>query len=183
MLFSRIASSLFLASTAYAASLRPRDVQLADDIYAIDAAVNTLIGNINNYNSGSFPTGLVSGIPILLDVVNIHLVNRKGYVDANLSPTLDSQNSITVVNSVTNSVAIDIPKSVDALKAKKSLFAEAGLTQVTIASLKLLKSDHDTFSAAIEAKLTGDAETIAQGVAGVKVIDDALADGIAYFSS
>ncbi|TID14743.1 putative cell wall galactomanno protein [Venturia nashicola] len=183
MLFSKVASSLLLAFTAYAVSIKARDVQLADDIYAIDAAVNALTENVNDYNSGSFPSGLVDGIPILLDVVNIHLVNRKGYADANLSPTLDSQDSITVVKSVTNSVAVDIPKSVDALKAKKSLFVAAGLTQIVIASLKLLKNDHDTFSAAVVAKLTADAETTAQGLAGVKIIDDALADGIAYFSS
>lgn len=79
-------------------------------------------------------------------------------------------------------MAIDIPASVKALKAKKPQFVEASLVPVVVASLKLLKDDHDTFSATVEAKLTANATVTAQGEAGVAVIDVALADGIAYFS-
>jgi len=83
---------------------------------------------------------------------------------------------------VNKSVAISIPAGIKALKAKKPRFTEAGLVPTVIASLKLLKYDHDTFSAAVLQKLTLNAEKMAEATAGVKIIDDALADGIAYFS-
>jgi hypothetical protein len=78
MLSSKLNFFLLLASSSYAAALHPRNVQLADDIYEIDAAVNVLTGNVNAYTSGTFPTGTLNDGPIFLDVINIHLVKRKG---------------------------------------------------------------------------------------------------------
>lgn len=77
-------------------------------------------------------------------------------------------------------MGIDIPNSVDVLESKKPLFQASFQDPVILAGLQLLKYDHDTFSAALMNKTTGDQ---VQGNAVVKKIDDALQNGIDFFSS
>lgn len=78
-------------------------------------------------------------------------------------------------------MGVDIPASVQVLKEKREYFSEGDLTTIVLAGLKLLKYDHDTFSAALVAKIAEDVVPRADVV--VKVIDDALQSGIDYFSS
>lgn len=154
-----------------------------NDIYAIQAGVQTLTTDTTNFNSGSFLTGLVEGTPILLDVVNIHLANRKGYLDATTATKFSNSDSVSIVNVVTDTVVVSIPDGVNVLKSKKANFQQAGQVPIVIASLELLLNDHDTFSAAVVAKLTLDAADLAEANAGIATIHNALANGIAYFES
>ncbi|GAB7352057.1 hypothetical protein MBLNU459_g2565t2 [Dothideomycetes sp. NU459] len=157
---------------------------LISDVNNIDVGVKALTANVETYNGGAFPTGLIDSTPILLDVIAIHIANRKGYADALLSPTLSASDSTAVVEFVVDTVGVDIPAGVAVLKAKKAAFEAAGLDGTVVASLTLLKSDHDSFSAALEQKLTTPDPAEAAAATGVVAkIDQALADGIAYYSS
>jgi hypothetical protein len=72
---------------------------------------------------------------------------------------------------LTPSVNISIPNATKHLEAKAEAFKEGSLTAVVIASLALLLSDHDTFSAATLAKVN-------PGVGGAKIKEgsDAVAN-------
>ena len=173
--------ALVSTSSALPSVKRSTAQDVVNDIYAIDGGVKALEAHVSSYNTGSFPTSLVNGVPILVDVVDIHVSNRKGYLDAITASTFSNADSLTIVAAVEDTVAVDIPNAVTELKSKKQNFDAAGLTAIVIASLELLKYDHDTFSAAVVQKLTLDPATLAEANAGVAVIHDALVDGISYF--
>ncbi|KAK3060222.1 hypothetical protein LTS18_009039, partial [Coniosporium uncinatum] len=86
MLSSILYPLLFLTSVTSALSINKRDTVLVSDVHAIDSGVKTLTAHVKAYTSGALPTSIINGGPIFADVVNIHLTNRKGFADANLSP-------------------------------------------------------------------------------------------------
>ncbi|CAD0015988.1 unnamed protein product [Aureobasidium pullulans] len=177
MRFQLLVSSL-LAWTAAAAPLQARDIitaqTLISDIKGIDDGVNALTASIKAYDGG-----LIKELPIGADITAIHIANRKGFLDANLRATpFNAADSTAIVEYTASSVGVDIPASVDVLKAKYDVFESQKV--VILAGLKLLKNDHDTFSAALVAKITADKE---HGVAAVAVIDDALQSAIDLYSS
>jgi hypothetical protein len=177
MRFQLLISSL-LACTAAAAPLQSRELitaaTLISDIKGIDDGVNALTASIEAYNGG-----LIGELPIGADIAAIHVANRKGYVDANLRATpFNTEDSTAIVEYTASSVGVDIPASVDVLKAKYDVFEDQKV--VILAGLKLLKNDHDTFSAALVSKITADKEN---GYAAVAVIDDALQSAIDLYSA
>lgn len=179
-------NTLLLCVTAVSAlAIDKRDpATLISDVHNIDVGVNALSADVAAYNGGSFPTGILDSSPILVDVIAIHLANRKGYADALASPVLSEADSNAVVNYTIATVGNDIPAGVQLLMSKKAVFQAVGLDGTVVDSLTLLKSDHDSFSAALSAKLTtptAEEKAAASGV--VAKIDQALAMGIAYFSS
>lgn len=176
-------ATIVTSAAGFPLSKRGTAQDVIGDINAIESGVESLTTHVSSYNSGSLATSLVNGVPILVDVVDIHVSNRKGYVDATTASTFSASDSSAIVNTVSSTVAKSIPNSVDVLKSKKPAFQQAGLTPVIIASLELLLNDHDTFSAAVLSKLTADAATLAEANAGINRIHDALEDGIAYYSS
>lgn len=110
-------------------------------------------------------------------------MNRAGYVHALAAPVLNATESETIISTVQDTVTISIPASISALEAKKADFEEAGFGATVVASLELLLSDHDSFSAAVEAKFMGSEDELAAGEAAVKTIHDAIEAGIEGFSS
>lgn len=82
---------------------------------------------------------------------------------------------------MSDTLAKHIPQSVDILESKKELFEKDQLEGTVVGSLKLLKYDHDTLSAALVEKV--DPAVLPQAKVAVEVIDDALDSGIATFSS
>jgi hypothetical protein len=169
--------TLLLFSTLAAASPVKRDPsELISDINNIDLGVKALTASIDAYQGG-----VLSGTPIVADILAIHLANRKGYLDANLASPFSTEDSDAIVKFTADTVSVDIPASVKLLESKKALFAASGLTSFVETSLQALKSDHDTFSAALESKLA--AESLPAGAVAVKVIDDALQEAIDEFSS
>lgn len=167
-----------LAWTAAAAPLGYRDLITAEtiisDIKGIDEGVNALTASLEAYNGG-----LIAELPIGADIAAIHIANRKGYVDANLRATpFDADDSTAIVQYTASSVGVDIPASVDVLKSRYDVFESQ--KDVIIAGLKLLKNDHDTFSAALISKITADKEN---GDAAVAEIDDALQSAIDLYSA
>jgi hypothetical protein len=177
MRFQLLISSI-LACTAAAAPFQPGKLitakTLISDITGIDNRVNALTKSIKAYNGG-----FVGKFPIAADIAAIHIANRKGYVDANLrGEPFDSTDSTAIVEHTASSVGHDIPASVDLLKSKYNVFKDQ--KAAILAGLKLLKNDHDTFSAALGAKLTADQ---ANGKATVAKIDDALQSAIDLYSA
>jgi hypothetical protein len=168
MRFQLLISSL-LACTAAAVPLQSRDIitagTLISDIKGIDDGVNALTASIEAYNGG-----LIGELPIGADIAAIHIANRKGYVDANLRATPFNAEDSTAI--------VEYTASVNVLKAKYDVFENQKV--VILAGLKLLKNDHDTFSAALVSKITADKEN---GYAAVAVIDDALQSAIDLYSA
>lgn len=175
-----IKSLLFLAPAVTALVAQPRDLVTAStiiqDIMNIDTGVNALTASLEAYNGSA-----IQALPIGSDILAIHLANRKGYADALLIAPQDSADSNAIIDYTFQSVGIDIPHSVDVLKSKKQDFEAAGMTDIVLGGLELLKNDHDTFSAALLNKTSPD--TTARGAVVVKIIDDALQSGIDDYSS
>lgn len=175
---------LLLASTASALAVKNRNIErslvdastIIQDIQNIDDGVNALTASLEAYNGG-----LLGATPITADIAAIHVANRKGFVDANLIAPQNTTTSNEIIDYVFKTVDIDIPNSVKVLESKKADFEAANLTEVVLAGLVLLKNDHDTFSAALLNKTAPDTE--ARGLLAVKIIDDALQNGIDDFSS
>jgi hypothetical protein len=79
---------------------------------------------------------------------------------------------------------VSIPDDIDILISKYPNFESSGLAPVVLSGLKLLINDHDTFSAAVQAKAyKEDAELTAEGVAVVAKIHDAIQRGIDVYSA
>ncbi|GME66013.1 putative cell wall galactomanno protein [Neofusicoccum parvum] len=179
---------LLAASAASAASLTKRlavtpDV-LIQDITNIHNGVLANQQASQNYAGGNLVTTLVDGAPVLLTVGAIHVANRKGFADANLSPPIGEPDTVRIFQHVVDTVGVSIPSAVRTLKAKKPQFAASGMTATVIASLKLLLNDHDTFSAALTAKsYQANATLTAQGVEVVDDIHNAIQSGIDAYSS
>lgn len=86
---------------------------------------------------------------------------------------------------LTYKVNISIPAATQHLKEKLPAFKEGLLIPVVIASLTLLLSDHDTFSAATLAKVNpgvGEAK-IKEGADGVANIHIAIQDAILFYTA
>lgn len=80
---------------------------------------------------------------------------------------------------------ISIPASAEHLKEKVKAFKAGGLIPVVIASLTLLLSDHDTFSAATLLKIdqgVGD-EEVKRGEDAVANIHNAIQDAILFYTA
>lgn len=121
---------------------------------------------------------------MLATVGAIHLANRKGFVDANLAPQFNEEDTRRIFDTVVETVGVSIPDDVQVLISKKPNFEDSGLVPVVLASLKLLINDHDTFSEAVQAKaFKGNAELNEEGQEVVDRIHDAIQNGIDVYSS
>ena len=78
-------------------------------------------------------------------------------------------------------MGVSIPESVKVLESKKPLFDEAQITSIVEAFAQLLKSDHETFSAATGTKLSAD--QLAGGLAAAEKIDVVLQEAALYFAA
>jgi len=120
----------------------------------------------------------------IVTVGAIHLANRKGFVDANLAPQFNEADTRKIFNAVVETVNVSIPDDIDILISKYPNFKESGLAPLVLSGLKLLINDHDTFSAAVQAKAyKQDAELTAEGVAAVANIHNAIQRGIDVYSA
>ena len=149
---------------------------IVDDVLSIDKGVNQLRSHVATYTGG-----LLAQTPLVGDFTAIHLANRKGYADANLRTSdFSAADSTDIVESVVDTVGVDIPAAVKETVAKKALFRKAGTVPALVASLKVLLNDHDTFSAAVSRHLTADDE---RGREAAEKIHDAIQGGIDAFST
>lgn len=175
----KLSLALPLLFTIVFATNERRDVSASTiiaDIDAIDAGVNDLRTELAGYTGG-----LLSETPLVAGFTEIEVANRKGYADANLrASNFSASDSTAIVNSVIDTVGVDIPDSIQELVAKKSLFEAAGQDALVVGLLDVLLYDHDSFSAAVSAKLTAD---LTAGASAVAEIHNAIQSGINAFSS
>lgn len=78
-----------------------------------------------------------------------------------------------------------IPASTEILKRKQPAFKDSGFTAVVLASLSLLLSDHDTFSAATLTKIStavGEQKT-KEGLAAVENIHNVIQEAIVFYTA
>lgn len=188
-------------SLAVPQAILPTGQTVKQDIINIHNAVLALDATIQAYNGSPFPTSLVDGTPVLLGIAKIHEVNRAGFRHALAALPFSVSDSNDVINAVTDTgksphphptvsqrltsaVNISIPATTAHTKEKLPEFKKGLLTPVVIASLTLLLSDHDTFSAATLSKVNpgvGEAK-IKEGADGVANIHNAIQDAIVYYT-
>ncbi|KAH6629008.1 hydrophobic surface binding protein A-domain-containing protein [Boeremia exigua] len=165
-------------------SFLPTGQTVVQDIINIHNAVLELDATVAAYNGAPFPTSLVAGTPVLLGVAKIHSVNRAGFRHALAAAPFSVPDSNDVINTVTATVNKSIPAATQRLKEKLPAFREGALVPIVIASLALLLSDHDSFSAATLAKVdpgVGEAK-IKEGADGVANIHNAIQDAIVFYT-
>jgi len=117
----------------------------------------------------------------LLTPHSITDINRIGFADALAFANFTSAESKRIVDHVNDSVGITIPAGLTVAEAKKPLFDAAELSSIMEAYLELLRSDHETFSLAVGAKLSLD-EAPAGAVAAGK-IDAALQAAVVVYAT
>lgn len=180
-----ITNVLLFSTAATALAIGRRDVAtLTSDINTVDADVQQLTKDVNAYSSGgNSVTGTLNAAPILNDVSTIDKAAKQGTTDAQNTGTVSATDAQNLVNLVSNTLANDIPASVNALIAKKSQFDTAGLDSQVVSNLQELKTDADNFAAALIADIPAGSDDItSQANALVAKIDAALQNGINTFS-
>lgn len=179
--------TLLCATLTTASSLIPRIITadtLIRDVNNIHAGVLANKAATEAYNGGNLLTTLIQGTPVLTTVGAIHVANRKGFVDANLAPEFDEDDTRRIFDAVVETVGLSIPEDVDVLIGKKEAFEDSGLVPVVVASLRLLIDDHDTFSEAVTEKAFAGNETLnALGEDVVDKIHDAIQRGIDVYTA
>jgi len=208
MQFTNLAALFLSAITlSSAAAIHPRIITadtIVQDVQNIHEGVLANQAATEAYEGGDLATTLIEGTPVsftdakdhpihihtyksiqeFLTVGAIHLANRKGFVDANLAPQFNEADTRKIFNKVVDTVNVSIPDDIDILISKYPNFKESGLQPVVLSGLKLLINDHDTFSYAVQTKAyKQNAALIAEGVAAVKNIHDAIQRGIDVYSA
>lgn len=174
MRFSTILCTLPLT---LAASIAPRAATTVNnDITGINNAVLKLTAAINAYQGG-----VAQAQPVFTAGAAVHAINRQGYADTQASAPFSSAGSKEIVDNTNASVGKSIPISVTALESKKPLFDQAGLTSKAESMIQLLKSDHETFSLAVGAKLS--VNEAPAGLAAAAKIDAVLQQAAAYYAA
>ncbi|KXS93959.1 hypothetical protein AC579_7566 [Pseudocercospora musae] len=168
---------LLLAPLALASTIHKRATaqDVNNDITGIDRAVRKLTAAVTAYQGG-----IQESEPVFAAALGVHAINRKGFADANAAPSFTSAESKAIVDNVNNSVGVSIPAGVTVVEAKKPLFDDAELTSLVKATIDLLKSDHETFSAAVGLKLSPD--QLAPGALAAGKIDAVLQGASLFYA-
>lgn len=167
-------------AVAAPASVQKRDLITADliisNVNGIDAGVESLRTHVAAYDGS-----LLSAAPFLGDFLEITVANRAGFTNANLkADPFNASDSTRIVQVVIDGVGNDIPAAVQETVAKKALFEQGGLAGLISGSLSVLLYEHDTFSAALQKKISAD-QVRAQAV--VDKIHNAIQGGIDAFAA
>lgn len=181
-------SVLLTLSSTHGSSTFKRQLISADTL--IQDVTNIHNGVLANqaatakFEGGNVVTSLVEGTPVIATVGAIHIANRKGFLDANLSGPINAADTRRIVDHTINTVGNSIPNAVNTIVSKKENFVQSGQRGVVLASLKLLLNDHDTFSAALLAKTDNtDPAVVAKANGVVAKIHDAIQGGINAYST
>ncbi|KAF7882379.1 uncharacterized protein EAF02_005742 [Botrytis sinoallii] len=177
------ALAFYLATMAVAVSAAPtaavKSVTTADsvitDITNIDAQVLILTSAVGKVKEKTLDSSTVD-----VDFTSLHVANQQGVTDAALEDPANSEDSTRVVVTIEETLSIDIPDAIDALKAQKEFFTSDQRT-VVLAWLVVLQSDYNTFGGLLIKRTSED--VIPRAEAAAKLIGDAISAGIAYYSS
>lgn len=174
--------TLLLAGLAIAspAPAQKRDLITADLIVSNVEGINDGVKSLQSHVA-AYDGSPLSEVPFVGDFLEITIANRAGYTNANLKPAaFNATDSERIVQYVIDTVGITIPAAVQETVAKKSLFEQGESSGLIVGSLQVLLYEHDTFSAALQQKISAD-QVQAQGV--VDKIHSAIQSGIDAFSA
>lgn len=175
MKFSRPAIFLSLISSAVAYT----DIsQVIDDVVSLNSAVVDLTAAVEAYQGGLF-----SAISPAINFVIVEARLTKGVTDTHLLPptTLSEGDTQDLIDTVASTLAINNPKAVAQLKAKKALIDASYQTSIVELGLQALLKGHLDFEQQIVQR------SPASKVKGVRDVADiitvALQDGINTFAT
>ncbi|ATZ52369.1 hypothetical protein BCIN_08g01140 [Botrytis cinerea B05.10] len=152
----------FITAVTAATIYQRTPATILTDITTIDTNVNALTKAVDNYNGGFFDLLTVSSAESTLETS----IKNAATDTANTSP-LSSADSTNILNAI-NHLIPDIQQALDALVAKKTTFANAGVASTVEGDLANLKKETDTFgknllaisSSDVEPKLSATLSTI-----------------------
>lgn len=152
--------------------------QVIDDVISLNSAVVDLTAAVAAYQGGLF-----TAISPAISFVVVEARLTKGVTDTRLLPpsTLSESDTQDLIDTVASTLAINNPKAVAGLKAKKALIDASYQTSIVKIALQTLLSGHLQFEEQIVQR------SPASKVAGVQAVADiitvALQDGINTFST
>lgn len=166
---------LLFAAAAYSLVVTRTFQTVLTNLEKIDTDTKTLTSAINSWD------GSIGGSITIQDDENAVDNDVKAATnEAKTEPVASSANSKTIIAYVNNSLGPDTHAALNALVAKKSQFAAAGLTSTVESDLKTLKSDVDALGAALVAIASSDQKS--NGQAAITTIDGYFTTAINAFS-
>lgn len=151
--------------------------EVIDDVTVLDSNVKALTAQVNLYTGG-----LVGATPQLTALTAVYTSLFKGVIDTGLLPDpISESDAFALIDYVNKTLAVDNPIAVKALESKKDLYTAAGLDELLVGVLGLLKVGHESFTANVLKRTPEDAVQPAKEVA--LVISNALQDGIDEFEA
>ncbi|TGO13239.1 hypothetical protein BTUL_0073g00070 [Botrytis tulipae] len=129
----------FITAVTAATIYQRTPATLLTDITTIDTNVKGLTTAVDNYNGGFFNLLTVSSTESTLETSIKNAAN-----DAANTSQLSSDDTNRILDEVNNLIP-DIQKALDALVAKKSTFANAGVASTVKGDLASLKKETDDF--------------------------------------
>jgi hypothetical protein len=151
--------------------------EVIDDVTVLDNNVKALTTQVNLYTGG-----IIGAIPQLTALTAVYASLFKGVIDTGLLPdTVSESDAFAMIDHVNKTLAVDNPIAVKTLESKKDLYTTAGLDDLMVGALGLLKVGHESFTANVLKRTPEDLVQPAKEVA--LVISNALQDGIDEFEA
>lgn len=100
LLLPTLALSSAIPSPHSPRALIPTGQTVKQDVINIHNAVLGLDASVQSSTGATLPTSLIEGVPVLLGVADIHVVNRAGYVHALAAQPFNVKDSSDVIDTV-----------------------------------------------------------------------------------
>lgn len=164
-------SKVLLFATSVCASVLPRQAStIQTDLNNINSGVTDLKNSVNSYNGGLF-----AALPIQSKASDLQKEIDSATDDANASPAIGESDSASIVAYIQNTLEPNIDSTLDALVAKKSQFASAGLTNTVKTTVSNLQTSTNNYGMALLAKAASGSQSAGQAVlAKINVSTDIL---------
>jgi len=206
MYFFFFASLLFLPALAEywpQQIASPTAQSVIDSVISIHNAVLEQDATVQAHTGGSLLAAFVENTKIMAGIVKVHKANRHGFHRANFAATFSVEDSVRLIDTVVATgmsmqwkrwsysaeltigiVSVSIPNSIQHLREKRPVLKAGDTPEVVIASLRLLLSDHDSFSLAIEKKLHPytPPKKLEQQTAASKNIHNVIQNALLYYT-
>jgi hypothetical protein len=159
------------------AALATTVLEVIDDVTVLDSNVKALITQVNLYTGG-----ILGATPQLTALTAVYASLFKGVIDTGLVPdTVSESEAFALIDHVNKTLVVDNLIAVKTLESKKDLYTAAGLDELLVGALGLLKVGHESFTTNVLKRAPEDAVQPAKEVA--LVISNALQDGIDEFEA
>lgn len=129
-----ITKFLLFAASVSAAVLPRQAATIQTDLNPINSGVTDLKNSVNSYNGGLF-----AALPVQTRAGDLQNEIESATTNANASPAVNEADSASIDAYITNTLSPNIDSTLDALVAKKSKFASAGLQNTVKTTLTNLQ--------------------------------------------